>query len=213
MDELLGADFAVAEKDRLYRCLDRMLAHKEELCEYLQQSGRRCSMPLRHAAVRPDQHLLRGKRSRIPRPSTATAATAGPIAGRWSSRWWSRRMVFRWPMKCWPATPPTRRRCTVSGEDRIMYGKARRVWVMDRRPDGDAEDIRLTAYAPGLTPRAVLEKLGSIQMLDVILPTTDGRCLGDAPPHRAGTRSRAFARTPQARPAPTTSSAHQPTGK
>jgi len=36
---------------------------------------------------------------------------------------------------------------------------------------------RLSAYAPGLTPRAVLEKLGSIQMLDVILPTTDGRCL------------------------------------
>jgi transposase len=36
---------------------------------------------------------------------------------------------------------------------------------------------RLTQYAPGLTPRAVLEKLGSIQMLDVILPTTDGRCL------------------------------------
>ncbi len=36
---------------------------------------------------------------------------------------------------------------------------------------------RLTAYAPGLTPRAVLEKLAAIQMLDVILPTTDGRCL------------------------------------
>jgi transposase len=36
---------------------------------------------------------------------------------------------------------------------------------------------RLTAHAPGLTPRAVLEKLGSIQMLDVMLPTTDGRCL------------------------------------
>jgi len=36
---------------------------------------------------------------------------------------------------------------------------------------------RLNAYAPGLTPRAVLEKLSSIQMLDVILPTTDGRCL------------------------------------
>jgi hypothetical protein len=35
----------------------------------------------------------------------------------------------------------------------------------------------LTAHAPGLTPRAVLEKLGSIQMLDVMLPTTDGRCL------------------------------------
>jgi transposase len=36
---------------------------------------------------------------------------------------------------------------------------------------------RLAEYAPGLTPRAVLEKLGSIQMLDVVLPTTDGRCL------------------------------------
>ena len=36
---------------------------------------------------------------------------------------------------------------------------------------------RLTAYAPGLTPRAVIEKMGAIQILDVILPTTDGRCL------------------------------------
>jgi transposase len=36
---------------------------------------------------------------------------------------------------------------------------------------------RLTAYAPGLTPRAVLEKLAAIQILDVILPTTDGRHL------------------------------------
>src|ERR1700719_821380 len=36
---------------------------------------------------------------------------------------------------------------------------------------------RLRMHAPGLTPRAVLQKLGSIQMLDVILPTTDGRCL------------------------------------
>src|ERR1700682_2505519 len=36
---------------------------------------------------------------------------------------------------------------------------------------------RLSAHAPGLTPRAVLEKLGSIQMLDVWLPTTDCRCL------------------------------------
>ena len=36
---------------------------------------------------------------------------------------------------------------------------------------------RLQAYAPGLTPRAVLEKLASIQMLDVSFPTTDGRRL------------------------------------
>jgi hypothetical protein len=31
MDALLGTDFAAAEKDRLYRCLDRVLEHKQEL--------------------------------------------------------------------------------------------------------------------------------------------------------------------------------------
>jgi hypothetical protein len=35
MDELLGEDFAVAEKDRLYRCLDRVLPHKDALCQHL----------------------------------------------------------------------------------------------------------------------------------------------------------------------------------
>ena len=35
MDELLDCDFAVAEKDRLYRCLDRVLAHKDALCRHL----------------------------------------------------------------------------------------------------------------------------------------------------------------------------------
>jgi transposase len=37
MDELLATDFAVAEKDRLYRCLDRLLAHKDALCRFLTQ--------------------------------------------------------------------------------------------------------------------------------------------------------------------------------
>jgi transposase len=37
MDVLLGQDFAVAEKDRLYRCLDRVLAHKPDLFLHLQQ--------------------------------------------------------------------------------------------------------------------------------------------------------------------------------
>jgi hypothetical protein len=37
MDELLQTGFAVAEKDRLYRCLDRLLAHKDELFVFLKQ--------------------------------------------------------------------------------------------------------------------------------------------------------------------------------
>ena len=36
---------------------------------------------------------------------------------------------------------------------------------------------RLHALAPGLTPRAVLETLAPMQMLDVTFPTTDGRLL------------------------------------
>jgi hypothetical protein len=34
---------------------------------------------------------------------------------------------------------------------------------------------QLKALAPGLTPRAVLEKLAAVQMIDVYVPTTDRR--------------------------------------
>ena len=34
---------------------------------------------------------------------------------------------------------------------------------------------QLKALAPGLTPRAVLEKFATVQMIDVFVPTTDGR--------------------------------------
>jgi transposase len=37
MDELLQSDFTVAGKDRLYRCLDRILVHKQELFVWLRQ--------------------------------------------------------------------------------------------------------------------------------------------------------------------------------
>jgi transposase len=37
MDALLEADFAVAGKDRLYRCLDRIVEHKQELFVHLKQ--------------------------------------------------------------------------------------------------------------------------------------------------------------------------------
>ena len=34
---------------------------------------------------------------------------------------------------------------------------------------------QLKALAPGLTPRSVLEKFAAVQMIDVYVPTTDGR--------------------------------------
>ncbi len=36
---------------------------------------------------------------------------------------------------------------------------------------------KLRALAPGLTPRQALDQLAGVQMLDVELPTTDGRLL------------------------------------
>ena len=36
---------------------------------------------------------------------------------------------------------------------------------------------RLMSHAPGLTPTSVMEKLATIQMIDVCIPTVDGRWL------------------------------------
>jgi hypothetical protein len=40
LDELLGVDFAAAGKDRLYRCLDRLVAHKDALHRHLVERWR-----------------------------------------------------------------------------------------------------------------------------------------------------------------------------
>jgi hypothetical protein len=37
MDELLNIDYRIASKDRLYRCLDKILDHKEDLCKHLKR--------------------------------------------------------------------------------------------------------------------------------------------------------------------------------
>ncbi len=36
---------------------------------------------------------------------------------------------------------------------------------------------QLRPHAPGLTPRSVLEKFATVQMIDVEIPTTDGRTI------------------------------------
>ena len=43
---------------------------------------------------------------------------------------------------------------------------------------------RLRSRAPGLTPRSVLDKMAAIQMVDVHLPTTDGRTRHSVALHR-----------------------------
>lgn len=41
MGDLLGEDFGIAEKDTLYRCIDKVLAHKTALFSHLHQRGAR----------------------------------------------------------------------------------------------------------------------------------------------------------------------------
>jgi hypothetical protein len=41
--DLLGADFALAHKDNLYRCLDKLLLHKTDLFASCNNAGRACS--------------------------------------------------------------------------------------------------------------------------------------------------------------------------
>ena len=58
---------------------------------------------------------------------------------------------------------------------RFKDGREHRYWsVVEncRSPDG-----RVRPRASGLTPRAILEKLSTMQMVDVHVPTTDGRHL------------------------------------
>ena len=60
MDELLQTDFTVAEKDRLYRCLDRILAYQQELVRVAEaEVGGLIRSGFRSAALRSDEHVFR----------------------------------------------------------------------------------------------------------------------------------------------------------
>ena len=92
---------------------------------------------VRRAALRSDQHLFRGQRLRLARgqqaPPRLQPRQAARLPASSSSRWSSRRRACRSPTRFCPATPPTARRCGRScAKIESQYGKARRVWVMDR---------------------------------------------------------------------------------
>ena len=90
MDELLDCDFAVAEKDRLYRCLDRVLIHKDALCQHLVEQWKTL-FDARFDILLYD--LLPLVPARLERPrgfqrlNMVTAEMAGATAGRLSSLW------------------------------------------------------------------------------------------------------------------------------
>src|ERR1700687_2679612 len=134
MDELLGEDFAVADKDRLYRCLDRVLAHKRALFGWLKRKWTDLFQAdfevllydLTSTYFEGEmEENLKAKRgySRDGRPDCLQVVIALVIT------------TDGFPLAYEVMDGNTSDRTTLRGFlDRIehTYGKAKRLWVMDR---------------------------------------------------------------------------------
>lgn len=134
MDELLGSDFAVAEKDRLYRCLDRVLPHKQDLFVWLKQKWADLfqadfevllydlTSTYFEGAMEEDPQAQRGY-SRDHRPDCLQVVIALVIT------------PDGFPLAYEVMDGNTADCTTLKGFlERVekTYGKARRIWVMDR---------------------------------------------------------------------------------
>jgi hypothetical protein len=134
MGELLGVDFAVAAKDRLYRCLDRLLAHKRELFLYLRQRWESLFQP-RFDILLYDltSTYFEGEAEEIPKARHGYSRDGRPDC---------RQVVIAlvvtpegFPLAYEVMEGNTQDRSTLRGflaKIESIYGKAQRVWVMDR---------------------------------------------------------------------------------
>ena len=89
MADLLHSDFALAEKNTLYRCLDKLVAHKDELFKFLKRRwGELFGANFDVLLYDLTSTYFEPTWSAGPMTcaSSATAATSVATAGRWSSR-------------------------------------------------------------------------------------------------------------------------------
>lgn len=164
LDELLGVDFAAVEKDRLYRCLDRLVAHKDELFQFL--VGRWKTLfdasfdVLLYDLTRT---YFEGGCAGIPKAKHGYSRDGRPDC---------RQVVIAlvvtsdgFPLAYEVMAGNTSDRTTLGGflaKIEGMYGKARRVWLMDRGVPTEAELGRMRAEGVGYlvgTPKSSLDKL------------------------------------------------------
>jgi hypothetical protein len=165
MDELLQTDFTVAEKDRPYRCLDRVLAHKQELFVWLKQKW---------------ADLFAADFEVLPYDLTSTYFEGEMEQNLKAKRGYSRdgradclQLVIAlvvtpdgFPLAYEVMNGNTSDRATLPGflkKIESAYGKARRVWVMDRGIPSEAilKDMRTaegqTFYLVG-TPKGKINQ-------------------------------------------------------
>jgi len=161
MDELLETDFAVAGKDRLYRCLDRVLEHKQDLFVWLKQKWADLfqadfevllydlTSTYFEGEMEQNPKAKRGY-SRDKRPDCLQLVIALVVT------------PDGFPLAYEVMNGNTSEPTTLRGflkKIETTYGKARRVWVMDRGIPSEAilqemrEPERQTFYLVG-TPKA-----------------------------------------------------------
>ncbi len=134
MAELLEVDFAVAEKDRLYRCLDRLLEHQQELFVYLRQRWQDLFQAEFDVLLYDlTSTYIEGEGEQIPKARHGYSR---------DQRFDCRQVVIAlvitpegFPLAYEVMEGNTSDRTTLRGflkKIESTYGKARRVWLMDR---------------------------------------------------------------------------------
>lgn len=164
MDELLNSDYRIASKDRLYRCLDRILVYKDQLCKYLKSRwedmfGIEFDVLLYDLTSTYFEGLCRDN----------PKATFGYSRDKRSD---CRQVIIAlvvtpegFPVGCEVLPGNTLDKATLRfflEKIESMYGKVRRVWVMDRGIP--TEEVLSLMRDEGIqylvgTPRAMLSKL------------------------------------------------------
>jgi len=165
MDELLGVDFAVAGKDRLYRCLDRILEHKEAFCKFIAERWKTLFDTSFDVLLYDlTSTYFEGLCEEIPKAKhgynrdgrgdcrqVVIALVATPDG-----------LPLAYEVLAGNTTDKTTLRQFLAKIEQ-MYGKARRTWIMDRGIPTEAtlKEMREagTQYLVG-TPRSMLGKLG-----------------------------------------------------
>lgn len=164
MDELLSTDFAVADKDRLYRCLDRILPYKDELCRFLTEKWKTL-FDVRFDVLLYDltSTYFEGGCAEIPKAKHGYSRDGRPDC---------RQVVIALvvttdglPLAYEVFPGNTVDKTTLKpflAKIEQLYGKARRVWVMDRGVPTEETLQQMrdegVAYLVG-TPRSLLGKL------------------------------------------------------
>ncbi len=164
MDELLEVDFSAAGKDRLYRCLDKILAHKDALCRHLAEQWKTLFDTSFDVLLYDlTSTYFEGLCEQIPKAKHGYSRD-----GRSDCRQVVIALVvtpdglpLAYEVLAGNTTDKTTLRQSLAKIEQ-MYGKARRTWVMDRGIPTEAtlKEMREagTQYLVG-TPRSMLSKL------------------------------------------------------